>query len=82
MGRQNHSHLGPNDDVTVAIHVLYYGHSLCALPGVPRDWPEGHKWTTIANAEHATCETCKEEALRIQSPVEASDASAARSNGT
>lgn len=26
------------------LHILRHGASLCGLPGVPADWPDGHKW--------------------------------------
>lgn len=43
----------------VMVHVLFHGVSLCNLPGVPRDWPRGHRWVTVACHDEATCSTCR-----------------------
>jgi hypothetical protein len=43
----------------IVIHVLFHGVSLCNLPGVPGDWPRGHRWVTIACQDQATCDTCR-----------------------
>jgi len=43
------------------IHILAYGAALCGMKGVPRDWPEGHRWIGFFDAqwrEHATCPEC------------------------
>ncbi len=45
----------------MVVHILQYGRSLCGLPGVPRDWPEGHQWVSIQDecvADDATCRKC------------------------
>ena len=43
----------------VTIHVLRHGRALCGLPGLPRDWPEGHRWVSSLSVEEATCAPCK-----------------------
>lgn len=45
-----------------ATHVLHEGQSLCAISsvfGVPRDWPDGHKWVSMNERSLATCQKCK-----------------------
>lgn len=41
------------------IHVLDGGVSICGMPGLPKDWPEGHRWVRINEAHMASCEVCK-----------------------
>lgn len=41
------------------LHILHHGFALCGLPGVPADWPEGHRWVRIAERTRATCHGCK-----------------------
>lgn len=43
------------------IHILASGQTLCGMK-FGRDWPEGHKWTSINNKEPATCAKCREAA--------------------
>ncbi len=38
------------------VHILRYGQTLCLMPGVPRDWPEGHMWSQ--DIGDVTCEKC------------------------
>lgn len=40
------------------IHLLRGGLALCGLPGMPRDWPLGHRWTSFRSPEDATCSAC------------------------
>ncbi len=40
------------------VHVLHEGRALCGMPGLPRDWPAGHKWTRIDEIKDATCNVC------------------------
>jgi len=52
------------------VHVLRFGIVLCPakdglLKSVPRDWPEGHKWVSIVEADKATCESCRSIAADI-----------------
>jgi hypothetical protein len=28
----------------MTIHILHSGFALCGLTGLPRDWPDGHRW--------------------------------------
>jgi len=37
------------------IHLLHEGRALCGLAGIPRDWPDGHRWVSIAQHKEA-CE--------------------------
>ena len=40
------------------VHILHEGRSLCGLPGVPKDWPDGHTWVGRAERGKATCDAC------------------------
>lgn len=40
-----------------AVHWLREGRTRCGLPGFPKDWPEGHKWSE--EESDVTCEACK-----------------------
>jgi len=40
------------------VHVLRAGRPLCNMPGVPRDWPDEHRWVSENNARVANCPTC------------------------
>lgn len=43
------------------VHILRHGRTLCGMPGVPADWPEGHKWVGLNDeglADDATCRKC------------------------
>ena len=42
------------------IHVLHHGFALCNMRGVPSDWPEGHRWVRLEDADAATCGGCIE----------------------
>jgi hypothetical protein len=42
-----------------AVHILRGGSALCGIPGVPCEWPEGHRWTDEAKADVATCSGCR-----------------------
>jgi hypothetical protein len=41
------------------VHILDAGYSLCNMPGLPSDWPEGHRWVRVEEAKRATCYACK-----------------------
>jgi hypothetical protein len=30
-----------------AVHILWNGAALCSLPGMPKDWPPGHRWISL-----------------------------------
>jgi hypothetical protein len=48
------------------VHALRYGFPLCRFSSdVPRDWPEGHRWTNIDDTEHITCAECKTRAATM-----------------
>jgi hypothetical protein len=57
------------DDVGVAqmtVHALRGGLPLCRFSDdVPRDWPDGHRWTDVADVEHITCAECKRRATAM-----------------
>lgn len=40
------------------IHLLKYGVTACLLPGVPKDWPDNHKWVSEEDKEKVTCRAC------------------------
>lgn len=45
----------------VIVHILHHGLPLCRFStAVPRDWPEGHRWTGLDAAGDATCRECCE----------------------
>lgn len=41
------------------VHILVAGRALCGLPGIPRDWPDGHMWVHAEGVKQATCRSCK-----------------------
>ncbi len=43
------------------VHILHAGYALCRFPGIPRDWPPGHKWVSILEKADATCPHCLRE---------------------
>ncbi len=50
------------------VHVLEKGYPLCGFSSeLPRDWPEGHKWTGLNDLEPATCLECRAAAARYES---------------
>jgi hypothetical protein len=43
----------------VTVHILHHGLPLCRFStALPRDWPEGHKWTGLDEIEDARCGAC------------------------
>lgn len=48
-----------------AVHALLYGFALCAIPGIPRDWPQGHTWVRVDEPDKVTCEGCKDALVRV-----------------
>lgn len=44
----------------VVVHILDRGRALCPLKGIPRDWPQGHKWLSIADIEAGVESNCKD----------------------
>ena len=41
------------------IHGLSGGKAICGLPGIPKEWPEGHQWVDPKRAGGVlTCPTC------------------------
>jgi hypothetical protein len=48
-----------NVGVIKVVHILYEGRALCGLPGIPREWPEGHRWVRKEERNRATCSGCK-----------------------
>lgn len=50
----------------MSVHALRGGLPLCRFSDdVPRDWPEGHRWTDIADVDHVTCTECKTRAVSM-----------------
>jgi hypothetical protein len=51
-----------------AVHILWNGAALCSLPGMPKDWPPGHRWISLkdvadgAAAPSDHCMTCWDKA--------------------
>ena len=53
----------------MTVHVLESGASLCGMAGVPKDWPEGHKWVSLhdykrVRVEKGMCPGCEREAKK------------------
>ena len=44
------------------VHILREGYALCGLPGIPREWPEGHRWVRVEERNRVTCSACKRKA--------------------
>jgi len=44
------------------VHLLHEGRTLCGfgLGKFPGEWPDGHKWTWLHDAENVTCSKCLE----------------------
>ena len=40
------------------VHILHNGVAICGA-GIPRDWPEGHKWVRADSSPVATCTACR-----------------------
>ncbi len=43
------------------IHTLKHGRALCGQPGVPGEWPKGHRWVSFedeANLHEVDCPGC------------------------
>lgn len=48
------------------VHILFQGLPRCRFSTqVPRDWPEGHKWVSDADADLATCHGCLQDAAVV-----------------
>ena len=41
------------------IHILHHGRTICGMSGEPRDWPSGHEWASLPDADNANCEECR-----------------------
>jgi len=49
------------------VHILRHGYPLCRFSfALPKDWPEGHQWVGVEDAEQATCQGCKNEVVAFQ----------------
>jgi hypothetical protein len=49
------------------VHILSYGRAFCGIAGLPREWPEGHRWIGFNDVEMeqlANCEACLREKKR------------------
>jgi len=44
----------------VTMHILKHGISHCKMPGVPGEWPEGHRWMSFESANLRAAATCPE----------------------
>jgi hypothetical protein len=47
--------------VKPAVHVLWNGRALCSIPGMPKDWPPGHRWISykdVADGAEASADCC------------------------
>lgn len=40
------------------IHLLSEGRALCPMPGIPKDWPDGHLFVSLAEPDPANCPEC------------------------
>ncbi len=43
----------------MTIHVLHGGQAFCGQPGIPRDWPDDHRWVPLKDWAKATCFGCR-----------------------
>lgn len=50
------------------VHLLKHGRSLCGMPGLPKDWPEGHVWVSVKDEELASEVTCGKCVSRLIDP--------------
>lgn len=49
----------PDAPPGTVVHMLYHGYPLCGFTTeIPANWPEGHSWVSVMDAEHATCPEC------------------------
>ena len=52
------------------VHILKHGAAMCGLAGVPRDWPDGHRWVSFervgqtADDRRKLCANCAREWAR------------------
>lgn len=54
----------------VIVHILQHGNPLCRFrAGVPRDWPEGHKWVGIEDYSDANCPMCVRALHKLQGKI-------------
>lgn len=37
----------PAAEIDVIVHVVFSGHALCGMPGVPGQWPQQHRWVSL-----------------------------------
>ncbi len=42
----------------MVVHVLRHGHTLCGMPGLPKDWPADHNWVSDYDRKAADCPEC------------------------
>lgn len=46
-------------DPRITVHILKHGRPVCGFhPGLPKDWPPGHKWVGEEDLKEATCRDC------------------------
>jgi hypothetical protein len=48
----------PKEPIPTTTHILRYGLTLCRMQGLPNEWPEGHKWISLFDEEHAQKANC------------------------
>lgn len=55
--------------IAKTVHILFEGRALCGLPGLPKDWPEGHVWIAFDDPRRdvATCPVCTQPNQRVTS---------------
>lgn len=44
----------------MTIHLLRFGQTPCAMPGLPASWPAGHTWVSFQDTERLPKVNCQE----------------------
>jgi hypothetical protein len=50
--------------MSLVVHFMGYGMTACQMAGVPKEWPQGHRWSS--DWEDVTCQSC----LKGKEPID------------